>query len=200
MLGYGDLDAYGFHTLESLQCMVERRKDGETGIRSVEWLDGPAVWSWRDGAGRWSVPLLEAAFARDPTDKPGRMEDNVKNPVAFLHRIQRWPESCSLHAQRPDERMDVRGKAERKSRTAGNLFRTTPRLGTFPSTGALRWSGALHGGDVHYGQTALSRGEDAAHHLRALDSVRIACVEKAHKTPELTIAYRAPKEAYFQRS
>ena len=84
MLGYGDLDAYGFHTLESLQCMVERRKGGETGIRSVEWLEGPAVWSWRDGAGRWSVPLLEAAFARDPSVKPGRMEDNVKNPVAFL--------------------------------------------------------------------------------------------------------------------
>ena len=40
MLGYGDLDAYGFHTLESLQCMVEQRKDGETGIRSVEWLNG----------------------------------------------------------------------------------------------------------------------------------------------------------------
>src|SRR5215469_7438761 len=24
-LGYGELDAYGFHTLEALQCMVERR-------------------------------------------------------------------------------------------------------------------------------------------------------------------------------
>ena len=34
-LGYGELDAYGFHTLEALQCMVERRKGGETGIRSV---------------------------------------------------------------------------------------------------------------------------------------------------------------------
>ena len=69
MLGYGDLDAYGFHTLESMQCMVERRKGGETGIRSVEWLEGPAVWNWRDGAGRWSLPLLEAAFARDPAAK-----------------------------------------------------------------------------------------------------------------------------------
>ena len=52
MLGYGDFDAYGFHTLESLQCMVERRKGGETGIRFVEWLDGVEVWRWRDGAGR----------------------------------------------------------------------------------------------------------------------------------------------------
>ena len=35
-LGFGDPDAYGFHTLEALQCMVERRKGGETGIASVQ--------------------------------------------------------------------------------------------------------------------------------------------------------------------
>src|SRR5207237_1253764 len=29
-IGYGDLDAYGFHTLEALQCLVERRKRSET--------------------------------------------------------------------------------------------------------------------------------------------------------------------------
>ena len=48
VLGYGGLDAYGFHTLESLQCMVERRAGGETGIKSVQWLEGDAVWRWRD--------------------------------------------------------------------------------------------------------------------------------------------------------
>ena len=66
------------------QCMVERRKGGETGIRSVEWIEGDAVWKWRDGAGRWSLPLLEAALSRYPGRKPGRLEDNVKKPVAFV--------------------------------------------------------------------------------------------------------------------
>src|SRR5262249_26588106 len=33
-LGYGDIDAYGFHALETLQCMVERREGGETGVSS----------------------------------------------------------------------------------------------------------------------------------------------------------------------
>ncbi|MDQ6698593.1 MAG: hypothetical protein M3Z36_00220, partial [Acidobacteriota bacterium] len=83
-LGYGELDAYGFHTLEALQCMVERRKGGETGIRSVEWLEGDAVWKWRDGDGRWSIPLLTAALSRNPSPQPGRLEDNVKQPAAFL--------------------------------------------------------------------------------------------------------------------
>ena len=60
--GYGPLDAYGFHTLESLQCMVERRSGGETGVASVEMLEGDAVWQWHDGRGNWSKPLLEQAL------------------------------------------------------------------------------------------------------------------------------------------
>lgn len=83
-LGYGELDAYGFHTLEVLQCMVERRKGGETGIRAVEWIEGDDVWRWRDGDGKWSIPLLNAALARYPSPKTGRLEDNVKKPAVFL--------------------------------------------------------------------------------------------------------------------
>jgi hypothetical protein len=84
-VGYGGLDAYGFHTLESLQCMVERRAGGETGLRAVQWIEGPDVWRWRDsGQGRWSRPLLDAALSRLPEVTPGRMEDNVKEPVVFV--------------------------------------------------------------------------------------------------------------------
>jgi hypothetical protein len=37
-MAYGGLDAYGFHALELLQCMVERRRNGETGIVAVQCL------------------------------------------------------------------------------------------------------------------------------------------------------------------
>jgi hypothetical protein len=43
-VGYGDLDAYGFHALETLQCMVERRRGGETGIVRVRCATGKSVW------------------------------------------------------------------------------------------------------------------------------------------------------------
>src|SRR5262249_8720871 len=33
-LGYGPFEGYGFHALEGLQCMVERRKGGETGVQA----------------------------------------------------------------------------------------------------------------------------------------------------------------------
>ena len=33
-IGYGPFEGYGFHALEGLQCMVERRKGGETGVKA----------------------------------------------------------------------------------------------------------------------------------------------------------------------
>ncbi|MFM7591288.1 MAG: hypothetical protein ACKO85_05775 [Isosphaeraceae bacterium] len=43
--GYSDLDAYGFHTLETLQCQVERRRGGETGVKSVRAVArGESAW------------------------------------------------------------------------------------------------------------------------------------------------------------
>lgn len=41
---YHTLDAYGFHAVEVLQCLAERRRGGETGVRSVQCISGPAVW------------------------------------------------------------------------------------------------------------------------------------------------------------
>jgi hypothetical protein len=64
-VGYGPLEAYGFHALEGLQCMAERRKGGESGVKAVQCLQGPAMWQVLD-EGRWSKPLLEAALARVP--------------------------------------------------------------------------------------------------------------------------------------
>src|SRR5437016_233055 len=36
-------------------------------LRSVQWIEGDAVWQWRDGPGRWSIPLLTAALSRNPS-------------------------------------------------------------------------------------------------------------------------------------
>ncbi len=49
-LGYGDLDAYGFHALETLQCMVERRRGGETGVAAVRCVSGKEVWETLRGS------------------------------------------------------------------------------------------------------------------------------------------------------
>jgi hypothetical protein len=69
-VGYGPLEAYGFHALESLQCMIERRKGGETGVQSVQCLQGQDMWKSLD-QGRWSKTLLEAALELVPAHAPG---------------------------------------------------------------------------------------------------------------------------------
>lgn len=71
-----------FHDLEVLQCFVERRKGGETGVRNVQHIQGADVWRAAE-QGRWSPDLMHAALSRAERLSPGRPE-NVKQPVACL--------------------------------------------------------------------------------------------------------------------
>ena len=43
-ISYHTLDAYGFHALEMVQCLAERRAGGETGVWQVRCLSGKRVW------------------------------------------------------------------------------------------------------------------------------------------------------------
>jgi hypothetical protein len=73
---YGGLEIYGFHALEALQVMLERRRGGETGVRTVTCLTGNDVWKAGD-AGRWSWDLLASALRRSETVNPGDVRRNV---------------------------------------------------------------------------------------------------------------------------
>jgi hypothetical protein len=93
MVGEGESDAMDYHALEALQCMVERRKGGETGVKSVQLVEDDAVWKAGD-AGRWSKELLTAALSRSDTPqgltvKDGRTQDLVHN--GELPRLARNP-------------------------------------------------------------------------------------------------------------
>ena len=80
---YGGTEAYGFHSLEMLQVMAERRAGGETGVASVQLLEGKPVWEWTD-ANPWAAKLLEAAVARSLQRENGEMRANVKQPALIL--------------------------------------------------------------------------------------------------------------------
>ncbi len=97
MVGVGGSDAMDFHALEAMQCMVERRRGGETGVKAVQLIDGDEVWqAGRDG--HWSRRLLEGALARSdsrsgiglsdgrPQDltHSGELEELVENPAAYF--------------------------------------------------------------------------------------------------------------------
>jgi hypothetical protein len=85
-LGYGPLEAYGFHALESLQCMVERRKGGETGVKAVQCLQGESTWEALD-AGRFSRPLLDETIRIVPAHAKGDYREptaKAKDAAVFL--------------------------------------------------------------------------------------------------------------------
>ncbi|MDG3005684.1 hypothetical protein [Paludisphaera mucosa] len=66
-VGYGGVDSYDFHGLESLQCFAERRRGGETGVKAVEILRGPDVWKALDPAAGGSArtrALFDACLCR----------------------------------------------------------------------------------------------------------------------------------------
>jgi len=83
VVGHGGLESYGFHALELLQCMTERRKDGETGVKAVQSLEGEAVWKAGD-EGRWSRDLTDVACRHIERKAMGTMEEHCKHPVAFM--------------------------------------------------------------------------------------------------------------------
>jgi hypothetical protein len=62
MVGVGGSDPMDYHALEAMQCMVERRRGGESGVRAVQMIEGDAVWQAGE-EGRWSQALLEAALS-----------------------------------------------------------------------------------------------------------------------------------------
>ena len=70
-VGYGGVDSYDYHALETLQCMIERRAGGEKGVRWVQAYKGDAFWEAHH-AELWSHELFEACLCRSHTLKPGR--------------------------------------------------------------------------------------------------------------------------------
>ena len=82
-VGGGEMDSYGIHTLEMFQCMVERRKGGETGVSSVQGIEGDAVWNAID-QGDISKELLDLACQKIGNKSEGSMRKLVAKPQALL--------------------------------------------------------------------------------------------------------------------
>ena len=73
-VGYGGLEAYGFHALEMHQCLLERRAGGETGVKSVQTIPSSKLLATLEQR-VWLRPLLEAALATLPTGSVPALAD-----------------------------------------------------------------------------------------------------------------------------
>jgi hypothetical protein len=203
----GEIEIYGIHALEALQCMVERRAGAETGVKAVTCLDGDAVWKAGDD-GVWSWDLLEAAFSRSPSLNVGDVRDNCRQytpppgrptfprgPVAFVVEYRDGFRATALNLNGHVDDTTFAGKIAGEKKPASCLFDLPPppgaaflqalteKIETFLATGKPH---------VPIERTLLTGG--------ILDAVLQARAEKKRlETPELAIAYQPPKDSGFMR-
>lgn len=117
-VSFHTLDSYGFHALEMVQALAERRAGGETGVSQVRCLTGDAVWqAGRDGV--YDTTLLDAALNRmtwkrfaerplheavsDPTLFEIHYQDGLKAFVLTLSNVVReWAAAWRCEGGEPE--------------------------------------------------------------------------------------------------
>lgn len=202
---YGPIEVYGFHALETLQCMLERRKGGETGIKSVTCLTGKEVWKAGD-AGRWSWELLDAALARSESVCPGDIRDNAGTlsvhgtpatpPIAFLLEYRDGTRATVLLLNGHIQDFVFAARIRGESKAASCMFHLPlPPGARFFDPLVMNIEKLLENGRSPYPaeRTLLTSG--------ALDALLTSHQRRGERveTPELEIAYSAPADSGFIR-
>jgi hypothetical protein len=116
-LGYGHPsygEAFGYHPLEALQVMTERRKGGETGVRAVQYLQGKEAWK-AAAAGRWDRVLLEAALERVPEKGKGKVDDEDAAPIVYLIEYRDGLQAAVYLSPRHCQEFAFAGRAKGKA-------------------------------------------------------------------------------------
>ena len=211
----GDLEIFGFHALETLQCMVERRdrKGKAQGAVAVTCLEGDAVWSAGD-AGVWSWKLLDQALGRSHTLNPGDIKQNTRDfrppagkdgftklphPIAFVVEYADGLRATSLILNGHVDDTTFAGKLTGNPDTFAStlVYLPAPPGARFFDPLVLRIEDFFRSGKAPYPveRTLLTGGIlDAALESRFRKHARI-------ETPELaSIDYEAPADSGFIRT
>ncbi|QDU18527.1 hypothetical protein [Urbifossiella limnaea] len=211
LVSRGELEIYGIHALEALQCMAERRLPAgatEQGVAAVTGLQGDAVWKAGDD-GLWSWELLEHAVGRCPSRNAGDIRANCRRfqrPAAWGHVV---PGPIAFHVEYRDGfkatvlQLDghvadeaFAGRIAGQPRPVSTLFYLPPPPGAaFLEALASHAERFVATGRPPYPaeRTQLTGGVlDYALESRATGSRRL-------ETPDLAIRYAAPADSGFMR-
>lgn len=95
-IGYGHTEGYGFHALEGLQCMVERRRGGEVGVERVDVFTGDDI-AKAEQQGLWSRDLLMAAAETAPANRRPRKDLGPKSVLWVIHYRDGLKATLAMH-------------------------------------------------------------------------------------------------------
>ncbi|MCY2966929.1 MAG: hypothetical protein NT069_25400 [Planctomycetota bacterium] len=207
----GSVDSYDFHALEMMQCLVERRKGGETGVVALQALRGDAVWKameakdWNSGG--WDPRLFEACLSRTQTlTQPESYSDRyptvaqirewVKDPVCYRYEYADGLKGTMLMLNGLVGDFNVAIRLKGQSEPLSTLF-------YLPPTPNVTYSAAL----MSKAEETFVTGKSPYPVERTLLTgglVETGCKSLAMgqmrlETPHLAIRYTAPRESTHSR-
>ena len=207
---YGGVDSYDFHGLETIQCMVERRRGGETGVKSIQAYRGDNFWkAYSDKV--WPRDLMDAALCRSHTLVPARegfndvfptlddMKRLVKDPVAYRYEHQDGLHSTMLLMSGLLRDFNFAARTD-KGILSTQMYLPMPdgrtTLANFFSPLVWSMEQMFLSGKPYYPveRTLLTTGLTAA----GVDSLFEG--GKQLPTPQLSIAYQPTRESTYWRS
>jgi hypothetical protein len=210
MVGEGGSDAMDFHALEGLQCMVERRRGGETGVKAVQLLEGDAVWKAGE-EGRYSKALLTSALSRSDTPlgltvEDGRTQDLVasgqlrvlaKQPAAYFIEYRDGLKATLLMLDGAIKDFNFAARLSGVRQTQSTQFLLTPEPNvTYSACLMHKVERMIASGVAPYpvDRTLLTSG--------MLESCLTSKLQdhKRLETPHLSVAYRAPQQSQFAQA
>jgi hypothetical protein len=209
-VGYGGVDSYDFHGLETVQCMVERRGDGEVGVANIQAIRGEAAWETLED-GRVDPELFWAAVSRSHTRKPKGEDDgdfrrsmdalraHVSDPVVYLMEYVDGLKASMFLASGFVEDFNFAARLGDESVASTQMYLPMPpkraSLASFFSPLVYNVERMFVTGVPTYPleRTLLTTGQTAF----AVDSLHDDGARL--DTPELAIAYDAPRGSHFWR-
>jgi len=187
-IGYGGLESYGFHALETAQFVVEQRAGGEVGVKSVQFIEGKDVWE-AERAGRWPREIAEAAY-RATWEPNGKPQEHTQDVYAYdiEYRDGQRLTVLMLNGYCQEFGFAYRERGRREIVATSYKLDDLPRLKHFSATVRALEEMYLTGKPVVTGaRTVLTTGM-----LWYVIESRVRGGAKL-ETPDLNIAYRPPR-------
>jgi hypothetical protein len=206
--GYGPLEVYDFHGFETAQCMSERRRGGETGIRNVRALRGEKMWA-HVATMEQTQRLLVAALSRSqtlPTE-----EGYPTDAISFEWARRAFPDALAYFIEHRDGFRTTLFMLKIRDFNYAGLHRETGAITScqmfLPMPGSSATTADFFNPLVHHIERMVMerRAPYPVERTLLTSGMVIAGVESLYRdgsiieTPEMEVRYSVPDESYFWR-
>ena len=209
-VAYGGVDSYDFHGLETAQCMSERRRGGEVGIRSVHALRGDAMWAHLAQPEQKSTRrLFTSALTRSHTlpVKEGYVEDPIS--IDWARRV--LPDTLGYFIEHRDGFRTAMFLANLRDFNYAGLRGDNDEIVScqmyLPMPGHSATTADFFHPLVRHIETLVleNRAPYPVERTLLTSGMTLAAVDSIHEgykpvaTPEMEVVYQAPEESTYWR-